>query len=216
MAELQHLDGRRARREQNVEAVVEAMLDLLGEGNISPAAAMVAERSGVSLRSVFRYFDDMDSLMELAIARQMERASQYFDLLDATGSVEERARALAARRIVQHTHLAPYARAALVRAHEYPAVAQGLATRRDALRRQAEALFAPELDALDRRTRDEVLGALEGGVVPRGRRGDGGPPPARRGPGRGHHDPLDPGGPPGLSPLLRAEARLLVGGRLGR
>jgi AcrR family transcriptional regulator len=157
-----HLDGRRARREQNVEAVVEAMLDLLGEGNINPPAAMVAERSGVSLRSVFRYFDDMDTLTELAIARQMERAAPFFDLIDATGTVEERAAALAQRRVEQHAHLAPYARAALVRAHQYPAVAEGLATRRDALRRQVDALFAPELEALDASGREDVLATLEG------------------------------------------------------
>lgn len=162
MAELQRLDGRRARREQNVDAVVEAMLDLLGEGHLSPGAATVAERSGVSLRSVFRYFDDMDSLMELAIARQMERAGPFFDLIEASGPVKERAATLAARRVEQHRHLAPYARAALVRAHEYPAVAQGLATRRDALRRQVEGLFADELEAFDRPDRDDVLAALEG------------------------------------------------------
>jgi AcrR family transcriptional regulator len=138
------------------------VLDLLGEGQISPGAAAVAERSGVSLRSVFRYFDDMDSLMDLAIARQMERAGQWFDLIDVTGPVETRAEALAERRLTQHTHLAPYARAALIRAHEFPAVAQGLATRRDALRRQVESLFAPELDSMERRTREEVLAALEG------------------------------------------------------
>ena len=162
MAEPQRLDGRRARREQNVDAVVEAMLDLLGEGNLSPGAAAVAERSGVSLRSVFRYFDDMDALTELAIARQMERAGRWFDLIEATGTLEERAEALAAHRVEQHAHLAPYARAALVRAHQYPAVAAGLATRRDALRRQVEVLFAPELDGRARREREEVLAALEG------------------------------------------------------
>jgi hypothetical protein len=101
-------------------------------------------------------------LTELAIARQMERAGRWFDLLDVTGTVEERAAALAAHRVDQHAHLAPYARAALVRAHQYPAVATGLATRRDALRRQVEVLFAPELDGRDRREREEVLAALEG------------------------------------------------------
>lgn len=161
MAEIQRLDGRRARREQNVDAVVEAMLDLLGEGNLNPSAAAVAERSGVSLRSVFRYFDDMDALTELAIARQMERAGRWFDLLDATGTVEERADAIAAHRVDQHAHLAAYARAAMVRAHQYPAVAKGLATRRDALRRQVEALFAPELDGRGRGEREDVLAALE-------------------------------------------------------
>src|SRR5688572_5375597 len=115
MAEPERLDGRRARREQNVDAVVESMLDLLGEGQLNPGAAAVAERSGVSLRSVFRYFDDMDSLTERAIARQMERAAPYFDLLDASGSLEARAARLAHHRVVQHDALAPYARVAVLR-----------------------------------------------------------------------------------------------------
>ncbi len=161
MAEPERLDGRRARREQNVDAVVESMLDLLGEGQLNPAAAAVAERSGVSLRSVFRYFDDMDSLTERAIARQMERAAPYFDLLDASGSLEDRVAALAHHRVVQHAALAPYARVAVLRSTEFPAVARGLSARRDALRRQVEALFAAELDALADQERDDVLATLE-------------------------------------------------------
>lgn len=161
MAAPQQLDGRRARREQNVDAVVDAMLDLLGEGNLSPGAAAVAERSGVSLRSVFRYFDDMDSLTERAISRQMERAAPLFDLLDDTGDRAARAARLGAHRVHQHDELAPFARVAILRSARFPAVAQGVATRRDALRRQVEALFARELDALDGDQRDETLSALE-------------------------------------------------------
>ena len=161
MAPPQRLDGRRARRAQNVDAVVDAMLDLLGEGNLNPGAAAVAERSGVSLRSVFRYFDDMDSLTGRAIARQMERAAPLFDLLESDGTLPERSRRLATHRVLQHRELAPFARAALRRSERFPAVAEGVATRRDALRRQVEALFSPELDALSRDERDEVLSALE-------------------------------------------------------
>jgi AcrR family transcriptional regulator len=161
MAQAQQLDGRRARREQNVEAVVDAMLDLLGEGNLTPGAAAVAERSGVSLRSVFRYFDDMDSLTARAIARQMERAAPLFDLLDDSGTTAERAARLAAHRVMQHAKLAPYARVAILRSAEYPVVAEGLATRRDALRRQVEALFASELDEVGDDVRSDLLTALE-------------------------------------------------------
>ena len=161
MAAPQRLDGRRARREQNVDAVVDAMLDLLGEGHLSPGAAAVAERSGVSLRSVFRYFDDMDSLTERAIARQMERAAPLFDLLDDSGDLAERAARLGAHRVHQHQELAPFARVALLRSGRFPAVARGVATRRDALRRQVEALFSRELDVLAGDERDETLSALE-------------------------------------------------------
>lgn len=161
MADPRQLDGRRVRREQNIEAVVDAMLDLLGEGVVQPSAAQVAERSGVSLRSVFRYFDDLDSLVERAIARQLERAAPLFDLLEASGTVAERAERLARHRVRQHEALAVYARTALARAPQHPALLTGLATRRDALRRQAEALFAAELDRFGPREREEVLGAME-------------------------------------------------------
>ena len=38
------------------------MLELVGNGDVSPSAARVAEVAGVGLRSVFRHFDDMDAL----------------------------------------------------------------------------------------------------------------------------------------------------------
>lgn len=161
MAQPERLDGRRARREQNADAVVDAMLDLLGEGVESPGAAAVAERSGVSLRSVFRYFDDMGTLTQRAIARQMERAGPLFDLLEDDGDTTERAGRLAEHRWRQYDELAPFARVARTRAERDESLALGLAVRRDALRRQVEALFAAELDTLDPGERTLALDTLE-------------------------------------------------------
>ena len=47
-------DGRRLRRERNRDAVIEALLDLFGEGNLQPSTDEIAVRSGVSARSLFR------------------------------------------------------------------------------------------------------------------------------------------------------------------
>ena len=55
-------DGRRARGHENRRKIIEAMLGLIGGGAISPSAEEVAARAGVGLRTVFRHFDDMDSL----------------------------------------------------------------------------------------------------------------------------------------------------------
>ena len=55
-------DGRTARRDRNRDAVLDAVLDLFGEDSLAPAPAEVAERSGVSLRSVYRYYEDRDAL----------------------------------------------------------------------------------------------------------------------------------------------------------
>ena len=55
--------GRRARRERNRTAVIDAMFELIAEGKVPPPAEALAERAGVSVSSIFRYFDNLDELM---------------------------------------------------------------------------------------------------------------------------------------------------------
>lgn len=55
-------DGRRRRSERSRQKIVDAMLDLVRAGDMHPSAAKVAESAGISLRSVFRHFEDMESL----------------------------------------------------------------------------------------------------------------------------------------------------------
>jgi len=55
-------DGRRQRSDRSRRRIIEALFELLHEGDMSPSAASVAERAQVGLRTVFRHFDDMDSI----------------------------------------------------------------------------------------------------------------------------------------------------------
>ena len=57
-------DGRRQRSDRSRRKIIEAMFELLREGNMSPTAAEVAERANVGLRTVFRHFEDMESIFE--------------------------------------------------------------------------------------------------------------------------------------------------------
>ncbi len=57
-----HPDGRRQRSQASRAKIITAFMELMKEGDPSPSAARVAKRAGVGLRSVFRHFDDMDSL----------------------------------------------------------------------------------------------------------------------------------------------------------
>ena len=57
-----HPDGRRERSRSSRGRIVRAMMDLIVEGDIDPSAAKVAEKAGVGLRSVFRHFDDKESI----------------------------------------------------------------------------------------------------------------------------------------------------------
>jgi AcrR family transcriptional regulator len=67
-------DGRLNRSIVTRRKIVDAMTALIYEGNMSPTAEQVAQRADVSLRTVFRHFDDMDSLyseISMAIEAQV-------------------------------------------------------------------------------------------------------------------------------------------------
>lgn len=160
------VDGRTARREQNVDAVVDAMLDLIAEGNLRPGAAEIADRSGVSPRSVFRYFDDLDALAQTAVERQAARKDHLFVPLDGGGTLAERADRFVEHRLALWREVGPVVRAARLRAPFQPAIAAGLGHRRDQLLDQVRALF-PEASgdtavAVDLLTGFEALDRLDG------------------------------------------------------
>ena len=58
-------DGRRLRSERSKQAIIDAMMDMISEGNLMPTARQVSERAGVGIRSVFRHFEDMENLFSL-------------------------------------------------------------------------------------------------------------------------------------------------------
>jgi len=64
-------DGRRRRGKTSRALIVDALLALVRDGEVSPGAARVAELAGVSLRTVYRHFDEMDSLYQ-EIAESMQ------------------------------------------------------------------------------------------------------------------------------------------------
>ena len=57
-------DGRRQRSEVSRERIVQAMLELVGTGDVCPSAEEVAARAEVGLRTVFRHFENMESLYQ--------------------------------------------------------------------------------------------------------------------------------------------------------
>ena len=62
-------DGRKRRSEDSKRRIVSAMLQLVREGRMAPTAEEVARRAEVGLRTVFRRFNDMESLYaEMSVA----------------------------------------------------------------------------------------------------------------------------------------------------
>jgi len=67
-------DGRVALRLRNRQRVIDALIELVDEGDLSPSMEAIVERSGVSERSIFRYFTDLADLSVSAIRAVVERA----------------------------------------------------------------------------------------------------------------------------------------------
>jgi AcrR family transcriptional regulator len=161
-ASTSELDGRRARRGRNREAVVDALLELFAEGELNPSVAVVAERSGVSLRSVFRYFDDLDEMGRIAIQRHTQNVRHLFDIPDiGAGSRAERIERIIDSRIKLYDAVAPVVRATMLRAPFQPVIAEGLAMRRRFMREQMEQHFAAELATLDEPDRVALSAAID-------------------------------------------------------
>lgn len=73
------IDGRRARSVDSRRKIVAATIDLVAEGWPSPTADAVAARANVSLRSVFRHFEEMDNLYQEIAATVFERVRPYVE-----------------------------------------------------------------------------------------------------------------------------------------
>jgi AcrR family transcriptional regulator len=149
-------DGRRQRSEDSRKRIVEAMLELVQAGVVSPGAEQVAARAGVGLRTVFRHFKDMDSLYaEMAEPIEAEYravASRPFTAADW----RERLIEMIARRSDVYERISAFRRAADVHRHDSPFLetrAERLvATLRELLRALLPAEVAadePTFEALD-------------------------------------------------------------------
>ncbi|MEO0961406.1 MAG: TetR/AcrR family transcriptional regulator [Pseudomonadota bacterium] len=64
-------DGRRQRSERSRAKIVAAMFSVIRGGEMDPSAATLAEEAKVGIRTVFRHFDDVDSLYR-EMSAQME------------------------------------------------------------------------------------------------------------------------------------------------
>ena len=160
--ELEQRDGRHARRDRNKFAVVDAYLDLIREGNPRPGIAEVAERSGVSHRSVFRYFADKDELARTSIERQESRVAPMLPIaFDPSSPLATRIDLLIQRRLEFFEVVAPVARLTRSLAIMQPILEEELTKGRSFLRSQVKRLLSPELTAMHQGRAGLVLAAAD-------------------------------------------------------
>jgi len=161
MPQLAPLDGRLARSARTRHAVVDALLDLLNEGDLRPTAARIAERAGVSLRLVFHHFDDLEAIYSELADRQAERVKPLTKPIDVALPFARRIELFSTQRGRVLETLSPVRRSAVLMEPFRPALAKRLKHARDLMRAAAIAAFQPELAKIAADERRTKIAALD-------------------------------------------------------
>jgi TetR/AcrR family transcriptional regulator, regulator of autoinduction and epiphytic fitness len=159
MSERVRVDGRTARAQRTRAAIVDAHLGLLASGDLKPTGERIAEAAGVSLRTLWTSFKDMETLFSAAGQRLIERQLAVFEPIDPAQPLPDRVDAFCRQRARMLEILTPAARAAVLYEPFSAALRRNRTIELGRVRDELVQLFKAELaDAGD--GREELLRAL--------------------------------------------------------
>lgn len=153
-------DGRAARTRRTREAVVDALLALLEEGDPAPTAQRVAQRAGVALRTVYVQFSDMETLWAAAGRRELARIGSLSEPVSLDLDLADRIEGFSRSRSRTLEALLPVMRATRPREPSSPQLMRNRALFIAAGDGEVARVFAPELDHVSPAARASVLDAL--------------------------------------------------------
>jgi TetR/AcrR family transcriptional regulator, regulator of autoinduction and epiphytic fitness len=156
------VDGRSLRRERNRQDIVDALLGLIENGETEISAALIASKAGLSERSIFRYFDDVNdlyrSVCDLAFSKEIEYA-----LIDdaGVGSLDTKIENFVNQRVRIYTMNEKIAPAARSFAFKNPIIKNQLVVGRKLLRTQIIKHFAEELSVFDKQQQQAAVAIID-------------------------------------------------------
>lgn len=140
---------------------IDAFIDLVLERGDHPRPEEVAERAGVSIASLYRYFASLDELRRDAVTRVVQRFPELFDLSSVSGGDRgERIAGFVAARLALHETLHPLQLLPAAMGHADPSAAAHVDETRRALADQVRRHFGPELQTLSPARRDDTVVAI--------------------------------------------------------
>lgn len=146
-------DGRNARSERTRTAIIDALHELLLEGDGEPSARAIAQRANVSVRSVFQRFEDVESVYAEVAERQAVRLRPFLEPIDPSRTLGDRIERIVTARDEMFALIAPLRRAINMQraAKTSQNVRNGLLRLHRAQRDQIAATFAAEINGDERR-----------------------------------------------------------------
>jgi len=153
-------DGRAARSHRSRRAIVDAMRALHAEGDLRPTAPRVAERAGVSLRTVWQQFADMETLLVEANRRDDEILRSMMEQIDPGLPLAARVATFTGQRARILEQMTPSWRAARIHGPFSAELTRNRGRTLAMAKADLETAFASELAELAGEKRQRLLDAL--------------------------------------------------------
>jgi TetR/AcrR family transcriptional regulator, regulator of autoinduction and epiphytic fitness len=161
MTEGEKVDGRRARGIRTRDAIVTALMDLIAGGDIAPTAQRIADRAGVSVRSVYQHFTDVEGLYADASARTFDWVQSVTKEIDPGWPLKRRIDEFATTRAATLEMLTPFSRASRLIEPNSAAIRQNRLEMQRWGRERIARIFAGELSNLEGQARASLLAAMD-------------------------------------------------------
>ncbi len=155
------VDGRRARGLRTRNAIVSALMDLIAAGDVAPTAQHIADRAGVSVRSVYQHFSDVEGLYADASTRTYERVVSMVTPIDPEWPLARRIEEFSSSRAAILESITPFSRASRVVEPTSESVRRNRLALQQESRERLAAAFKPELSTLPNPVRVNTLCALD-------------------------------------------------------
>ncbi len=144
--EAQHnTDGRIARGERTRAAIIAAHAALLRDGELQPTAAKVAERAGVSIRTIWTNFKDREALLTASTNFWLAEDDELWKPIDPSLPIDERLADYVAQRVRRLENISPGAKSAALSEPFSAALRRSRRIHIDRMRDQITLVFATEL-----------------------------------------------------------------------
>jgi AcrR family transcriptional regulator len=140
------VDGRTARSERTRNAIVDAHVQLIAEGDLRPTADRIAKLAGVSLRALWSHFADMEALFAASGQRILESRDALYEPVPIDLPLDRRIEAYCHQRARLLEQIAPAAKAAALKEPFSPALQHYRRSHVERVRDEIRTLFAAEVN----------------------------------------------------------------------
>lgn len=157
-------DGRTLRASRTRSAIVDAHCALLSGGELTPSTRRIALAAGVSPRTLFLHFPDLQALFAATADAVLCSVLAMAEPVDVALPLPGRAAAFLRGRFELYTYITPFALASRVRERSAPALRERIAEMSRVSIDNVAQTFAPELGLLSQADCSDRLVALETSV----------------------------------------------------